>query len=133
MYLVAFESVQQCHAHNSGLDAGMVRQRGETKTLHLDVHYAGLVHLREILHLVVLREVAERAVQPALFLVEVVRAHGLADHGVVGVVTMRQSFQIPSKLSVELGWSARWFAQHRLQRHVQLGFLTSSVDYSFVY
>lgn len=94
IYLIAFESVQQRHTYDGGLDAGVVCQRGEAEALHLDVHHTGLLQLREILHLVGLRELAERAVQATLALVEVVRAHGLADYGVVGIVAVGQGLQV---------------------------------------
>lgn len=88
IYLIAFEPIQYCHAHHGGLDAGVVRKRGEADALHLYVHHACLLQLGEVLHFFGLREFAERAVQAALALVKIVGAHSLADYGVVDFVAL---------------------------------------------
>jgi len=131
IYLIAFESVQQRDAYDGGLDTGVMCQRGKAETLHLDVHHAGLLQCGEVIHLVGLCKLAKRTVQTTLALVEVVRAHGFADDGVVGIVAMGQGFQVAGQLLVELGRSAHQFSEHHLQR--VNSHLTLTINFYYFY
>lgn len=115
MYLIALESVEKTDADDGRRDARVMRESREREALHLDIDDPRFTDLAQIIHFLVLSEIAECTVQTSLTLVKVVGAHRLAYHRVVRILRMREGLQISHQLAIELRGSADQLSENRLQ------------------
>lgn len=84
-------------------------------TFHLNIHDAKLAQLLQVVHLVLLSEFAESSVETTLAFIEVIRAHGLARDGLVGILRwVGEALQLARQFLVELRRSVDDFSENCL-------------------